>query len=343
MGEKPVEQHQKNVKLTSAEITNLWTSYMNDSAAICQLRHFLEKIEDEEIKPVIQQALELSQSHVNKISEIFNKEKYPIPYGFNLEEDVDINAPRLYSDTFVLNYIEQMGKIGLNSYSMCLALSIREDVYSYFSECLAESDRLLKRANEVLLSKGLYIRAPYLPMPENVDFVKKQNFLTGYFGERRPLVGTEITNLYANFQRNALGAATMMGFSQVAKNKDVRQFMVRGKEIASKHCEVFSSILREDDVNVPMSWDTEVTDSSTHTFSDKLMMFYTTILIALSVGYYGASMSMSPRRDIGTQYARLNQEILLYAEDGGNIMIKNGWMEEPPRALDRDELAKKKG
>ncbi|WP_083838343.1 DUF3231 family protein [Lentibacillus jeotgali] len=32
-----------------------------------------------------------------------------------------------------------------------------------------------------------------------------------------------------------------------------------------------------------------------------------------------------------------------YAEDGTNIMIKHGWMEEPPWALDRDELANKKG
>ncbi|WP_342731523.1 DUF3231 family protein [Salinibacillus kushneri] len=165
--------------------------------------------------------------------------------------------------------------------------------------------------------------------------------MTGYFGERRPLLGLEISNLYANFQRNALGVATMIGFSQVASRKDVRQFLIRGKDIAQKHCEIFGSILREDNLDVPSTWDTEVTDSTTYTYSDKLMMYYSTTLIALSVGYYGASMSMSPRRDIGIMYGRLSQEILKYAEDGANIMIKHGWMEEPPRALDRDELAKK--
>ncbi|MFD0824074.1 DUF3231 family protein [Neobacillus sp. M.A.Huq-85] len=31
-------------------------------------------------------------------------------------------------------------------------------------------------------------------------------------------------------------------------------------------------------------------------------------------------------------------EISLYAEDGANIMINHGWMEEPPQADDREHL-----
>ncbi|WP_085994316.1 DUF3231 family protein [Oceanobacillus senegalensis] len=329
-------------KLTSSELTNLWTAYMNDSAAICQLTYFKTKCEDEEIKPVIHDALEVAQSHITKITEFLHEEKYPIPYGFHLEEDVDIHAPRLFSDLYVLNYLEQMGRIGLTSYSMCLSYSPRKDVYSFFSECLAEADKLLRKATDVLLSKGLYTKTPYLPIPDKVDFVKKQSFLTGYFGERRPLTGPEITNLYGNFQRNALGAATMMGFSQVAKNKAVSEFLLRGKKIAKKHCKTFGSVLSEDDLIAPLSLSSEVTDSTSFTFSDKLIMFYTTTLIALGIGYYGASMSMSPRRDIGIMYGKLNMEILLYAEDGANIMIDHGWVEEPPQTLNRDELARKK-
>jgi hypothetical protein len=329
------------VKLTSAELSQLWATYMNDTSSICMLNQFLAKAEDEEIRPLIDHALQLSQAHIQKITDIFNKENYPIPYGFKLEKDVDVSAPRLYSDAYVLTFLDQMGKIGLQAYSIGVSLSAREDVYRFLNECLAESSALSRQATEVLLSKGLYIRPPYIDTPEGIDFVKSQSFLTGYFGERRPLVGTEITNLFANFQRNALGVATLIGFSQVAQSKEVRKFMMRGKEIASKHCEVFGSIMREDDLPVPMGWDTEITGSTTYTFSDKIMMFYTTALIALSVGYYGASMAGSPRRDMGTQYSRLTSEILKYAEDGANILIKHGWLEEPPRALDRDELAKK--
>ncbi|WP_085520945.1 DUF3231 family protein [Tuberibacillus sp. Marseille-P3662] len=333
---------EKNVKLTSVEITELWTAYMNDTALTCQFQQFLAKVEDEEIRPLIQQALDLAQGNIKTLTEIFNKEDYPIPYGFKMDEDVNVTAPRLFSDTYVLNYLHQGAQITLQAYSISLSLAVRADVYSYFNECISQLTDFLREVKEVLLTKGLYMRSPYLPTPETYDFVKSQSFLTGYFGEKRPLTGTEIANLYANFQRNALGVATMIGYSQVAKSKEVRKFLVRGKELAQKHCEVFGSIMREDDIPVPMTFDTEVTDSTTYTFSDKLMMFYCTSLIALSVGYYGSSMAMSPRRDLGVQYSRLVAEILKYADDGAKLMIKHGWMEEPPRALDRDELAKKK-
>ncbi|MEW9673695.1 DUF3231 family protein, partial [Ammoniphilus sp. 3BR4] len=36
-------------------------------------------------------------------------------------------------------------------------------------------------------------------------------------------------------------------------------------------------------------------------------------------------------------------EVGQYAEDGVNIMIDNGWMEQPPTAPSRDELAHDRG
>ncbi|SFB21740.1 Protein of unknown function [Lentibacillus halodurans] len=333
----------KSQGLTSADITQLWAVYMNDCALECQLQYFSEIVKDEDIKSLVQHGLNLTQSHIPKITEIFNSERYPIPYGFKLDEDVDINAPRLYSDAYILYYLQQGAQTAIQAYSINLSLAGREDVYNYFSECLQEQDEWLKMVNTVLQSKGLYVIFPYLPKPESYDFVQNQSFLTGYFGERRPLAGTEINNLFANYHRNALGSATLIGFSQVATNTDVRKFMIRGKEMAQKHCEIFGSILSEDDIPAATRMDDLVTDSTSYTFSDKLMMYYSTGLIALSVGYYGTSMSASPRRDLGTTYNRLLNEILKYAEDGANIMIKHGWLEEPPRALDRDELAKKKG
>lgn len=332
-------QTEHNIRLTSAELAELWAAYMNDSMAICVLKYFLNKVEDTEIRPVIEYGLELSQSHVTKITKIFEGENFPIPVGFNEEEDVELNAPRLYSDTYFLQYVKQMGQLGMNAYSMAIATSTREDVYDYFSECFSQADKLHKMASRVLLSKGLYIRPPYIPTPTTPDFVKKQSFLTGWFGDRRPLTGLEISNLFANIQRNALGVATLIGFAQTAKIQEVKQFMQRGVDIAKKHVTIFGEVMKEDDLPVPMTWDTEVMDSTTFVFSDKLIMFQTTALIAIGIGYYGTSMSTSPRRDIGLHYTRLSTEIGQYAEDGANIMINNGWLEQPPTAADRQKLA----
>ncbi|MBT2738205.1 DUF3231 family protein [Bacillus sp. ISL-7] len=329
-----------HVRLTSAEITSLWASYINDTAISSKFKYFLAKVEDEEIRPLIEQAFDIAQGNLKTLTEIFNKERYPIPYGFKLNEDADVSAPRLYSDSYTLHYLHQAAQIALQGYSMYLSLSVRADIYSYFNECISQLTRFLRVVKELLLSKGLYIRSPYLPIPDDIDFVKRQSFLKGFFGEKRPLTGTEITNLFANFQRNAFGVATLIGFSQVAQSKKVAEYLIRGKEIAKKHCEIFGTILKEDDLPVPMTWDTEVTESTTYTFSDKLMMFYTTSLIALSIGFYATSMAMSPRRDLGLHYVRLSAEIAKFAEDGANILIKNGWLEQPPMTSDRDELAK---
>ncbi|MEH7222268.1 DUF3231 family protein [Bacillus sp. JJ1566] len=330
------------IRLTAGEIAQLWIQYLNDSASICVLSYFLEKAEDEEIKPIIKFALDLSQSHIQKITAILQEEKNVVPYGFSLKEDVDLTASRLYSDSFALNFINQMAKIGLTSYAGSLAASVRNDIRTYYSECLTETMQLFKNSTDLLLSKGLLVRPPSLPNLEKVEFVKKQWFMLDVVGEKRPLTAAEVANLFGNLQRNALGVAVLTGFSQVAQNKDVKQFFLKGLEIGNKHIKLFRSKLEESKLPAPMGWDSEITNSTTHTFSDKLMMFLTSGLISLSVGYYGTAVSQSPRGDITVMYNRLSLEVQMYSEDGANILIKNGWLEQPPMASDRDKLIRKK-
>ncbi|WNF35110.1 DUF3231 family protein [Bacillaceae bacterium IKA-2] len=82
------------------------------------------------------------------------------------------------------------------------------------------------------------------------------------------------------------------------------------------------------------------TASTITPYSEKLMMFHTATLNSVGIGHYGRSLGLSPRRDLGANYLRLSAEIALYAEDGTNIMIDNGWLEQPPQATDRDQLNK---
>ncbi|MCT2534763.1 DUF3231 family protein [Aquibacillus koreensis] len=335
------EEEGKQIRLTSAELGQLWTQYLNDTASICMLTYFLENAEDEEVKPVIGHALELSKTHIQKLTHIFTKEKHAIPHGFHIDEDVDLTAPRLYSDSYVLNFIHNMAKIGLIAYSGSLAVAVRADITDYYKECLDETMELYKTSKNLLLSKGLYLRSPYFPNLDHVEYVKEQGFVWDMLGEKRPLSALEVSNLYSNLQRNALGAATLIGFSQVAQDKDVKQFFIRGIDIATHHVKTFGKKLEESYLTVPMTWATEITDSTTYTFSDKIMMFYTSALIALSVGYYGTGLAQSPRVDLGVMYNKLSVKIQLYAEDGANIMIKNRWLEQPPMASDRDELARR--
>lgn len=333
-----MEETEHYAKLTAAELSQLWTAYLADTLAMCELTYYMNTVEDNEIQELVSLALQESEAHIQQLTAIFNDNQYPVPKGFTIKEDVNLQAPRLFSDVFVLHWLNQFGKIGMNAYSLSVTVVAREDIHDYFSKCLAESNDMIKRTNKLMLSKGIFVRPPSLTAPDSIDFVKSQQFLAGWFGDVRPLTSLEITHLYANTQRNALGAAAMIGFTQTAQSKEAGRYFQRGKEIANKHIEIFSTTMRKNDLPAITTMESEVTDSKVETFSDKLMMYKGTVLIGVSLGYYGMGMSGSPRRDIGIHYGRLMVEIAKYAEDGANILIKNGWMEEPPRALDRDEL-----
>jgi len=326
-----------NVQLTAAEIGQLWSTYLNDSMAKCMLRYFVNKVEDAEIKSVLEYSLHLSTQHLQTIGDIFSHENHPIPHGFT-DEDVNIHAPRLFTDAYMLNYVKLFGRLGLQYYGFSANMAARSDVHDFFAECVSSTMELATKADQVLLSKGLYMRPPYIPIPEEVEFVQKQSFLHGFFGDTRPLTAMEITHLFANIQTNTLGKATLLGFAQTAKSKTVRQHFQRGIEIAEKHAEVFSSCLRVEDIPAPMGFESNVTDSTDAPFSDKLMMYHGTALSQASQLNYGFALGTAMRRDVGLLYSRLMVEVAKYLEDGANIMIDHEWLEKMPCAVERKAL-----
>ncbi|GGA10415.1 hypothetical protein GCM10008018_64840 [Paenibacillus marchantiophytorum] len=327
-----------DVYLSASEHSVLWATYMNDTMSICGIQYFLKHAADEELRTLLVFAEEISHTHIDKIKKIYVEANYPVPQGFT-ESDVNLSAPRLFSDTIMLDYMLNMAKLGLNAFGIALSHSEREDTMAFFSDCLMEMKELHNRTKVLAQKKGLYVRSPQLPTPTGIEFVHKQSFLGGLFSEKRPLIANEISNLTYNISRNVLGKALIMGFSQVAKSEDVQKYFIRGRDIAQKQIDIFSKLLNDNYLPTPMIMDSEVTDSQIPPFSEKLMMFHIAALTATGIGQYGISVSQSPRRDIAAIYTRLAAEIGHYAEDGANIMIANGWMEKPPHAADREALA----
>lgn len=94
-----------SIRLTSSEIGELWTSYIYDSLSKCVLSHFSSKCKDEDINSLIQSNLDVLVKSKEDITKIFNSVEFPIPIGFS-DEDVKLDARKLYSDTFMLHYIK---------------------------------------------------------------------------------------------------------------------------------------------------------------------------------------------------------------------------------------------
>jgi len=329
---------QQSLRLTSTEVGTLWADYMADCVAFHSLQYFTKRVKDKDIRPIVEFALSLSQQHIQTIASIFENEGMAVPVGSS-GEDVDLQAPPLFSDTFYLRYLKHLSAGGMAAYTLGLNQAVRADVRKYFWKCIDSSKELDEKVTQALLSKGLYIRAPYIPVAKQVQFVQFPSFMGSVLGENRPLNAMELTHLVANISTNAMGRVLLIGFSQVAKSQEVREYFVRGQDIAQKHIEVLSALLRRDDLSAPSTWDSEVTDSTIAPFSDKLMMQQIISLIALSMANYGVALGASTRADVATDYVRLMGETAQFGEDGAQIMIQHRWMEQPPQAADRKELA----
>ncbi|QDI92280.1 DUF3231 family protein [Salicibibacter halophilus] len=334
---------ENNVHLTSAEIASLWTAYMNDSMSANILRFMLNHILDQDIKPVVQSAYDIASNHLNQLRSIFEDESYSVPNGFG-EQDVDMNAPWLFTDTFCISYIRHMGKVGMLSYSGFVSMSDREDIRTYFSHALTETNNLYNQASKIELEKGIAGRHPYIEVPKSIDYVDSKTYMSSFnpFSDQRPLNAIEISHLYMNVLSNSIGMKLCIAFAQISPRKEVQDFMLRGKDISKKHAKIFTDKLLEDEIEVSNIPDVGVSDSTTPTFSDKLMMFHMSLLISSGVGNYATGAATSQRSDIAIDYERLSFENAKLSKSGADIMIKHHWLEQPPGVKDREKLAKDK-
>lgn len=328
-----------NEKLTSAEMGKLWATYTGNTMAKCVLSYYLKHVDDQDIKKVLENALALSESLVKSIKEIFIQEGFPLPIGYT-EEDVNLEAPRLFSDEFYLHYLKYTSKAGMSIYSIALPLMIRPDVKDFFIYTLDSTVKLITQVNEVLEAKGFFVKPPTIPTPKKVDFVQQQNYLSGFFGAIRPLHALEVAHLFDIIENNVTSKALLIAFSQVAKNEKVQKFMLRGKEITNKHVETCSHQLHKSNLPSPPLLDNLVSTSTFSPFSDKLMLWHKIDMFSMKIRSYANAASLNGRRDLGAMYAKFQMDVSLYIEDGANIMIDHGWMEQPPEAIDREDLAK---
>ncbi|WP_274651110.1 DUF3231 family protein [Paenibacillus humicola] len=325
-------------KLTAAEQGKLWASYMGNTMCICVLTHMLEHVEDHEIKKIVDRSMSLSKQFVAEIKDIMSKEQFPLPVGFT-DEDVVKGAPRLFSDEFCLHYLKYVGKAGISLYGIAVPLVTRPDIRHFFTHCVESALELINAVNENLIAKGLLAKPPYTPYPKNVEYIRKQSYLNGFFGDVRPLQAMEITHLYDNIENNATSKAILIGFSQVASSQQAKAYFIRGRELAEKHYDLLCKVLEKEHLSAPPIVDPYVTTSTIAPFSDKLMMFHKLDMFTMRIRSYGNALSMCARHDLAERYGRIMLQVANYVEDGANILIDNGWLEQPPEAADRNALA----
>ncbi|MFZ4453912.1 DUF3231 family protein [Salibacterium aidingense] len=329
--------------LTSAEIGCLWTTYMNDSMSKVILEFMLKHLQDTEIKTITKEAYDISSRNMDHLLSLFDNEQFAVPRGFSME-DVNMEAPWLFSDIFCLTYVNHMSKVGMMTYGGFVGMSKREDIRRFYTQLLTDTSALYNHSTDVAVSQGIHATHPYINVPKETDYIESKKYLSGMnpFSSKRPLNAVEIAYLYMNILTNSVGAKLSLAFAQTASMKEVQEYMLRGKEISNKHIKVFTSLLDDNDIVTPRLPDLSASDSTTKTFSDKLMMFHMSLLTSAGIGNYAMAASSSLRTDLALNYERLSLEVAKYAKSGADIMIKHHWLEQPPGTKDREELARNK-
>nr|WP_209811376.1 DUF3231 family protein [Ammoniphilus resinae] len=328
----------KKNSLTAPEVSSLWTQYMSDSLSICVFKYFLNIVEDKELQPILESAFQASQKHITQITSFFKEANFQIPIGFT-KNDVNQNAPRLFTDGFLAVYTEIMTIHGLTAYSLAITVCEREDLRNYFFECCATTKELLNKIVKYRQAKGQYSHAPSIPSLKNVEFVEKTGLISNLLGNPRPLNASEINNLFFNTKKNTLNKALATAFSQVAETDDVRNFALFVVEESARHIDQFNSILDKEGLITPHAWDIGVTNSTVSPFSDKLMMSHLAFLENAALAYYGSGLSSSMRPDIVLIYDKIFKDIRSEGIKIYNIMVNHGWLEKQPEAIDRKSLA----
>ncbi|MDD9270237.1 DUF3231 family protein [Paenibacillus sp. GCM10023248] len=326
--------------LTGTEMGKLWATYIGNTMGKCVLSYYLKHVDDPEIKAVLEYALDLSNNYIQTIKLFFNQADFPIPTGFT-DSDVDLKAPRLFIDEFYLHYLKYASKGGMSLYSIAVPLVTRRDIRDFFIKCVEDTMKLQSVVAVVSENKNELMNSPVIQPPEKVDFVHSQKFLGSFFQEGRPLQGLEIAHIFGNLNNDITSKALIIGFTQVANDNKVRKFLERGKNINQKHIELLTEKLSQDGLPSPTLKDHLVTSSTISPFSDKLMVFHKVDMFNVKIREYANGLSLNGRIDIGALFLKCQSEVMLYVEDGANLMIDNGWLEKPPEAVDRSKLLNK--
>ena len=108
--------------------------------------------------------------------------------------------------------------------------------------------------------------------PKRLEYITSLGYTLDVLGKKRPINSAEAGNIYINLTMTRLAKGICLGFYQVTKNNEVRQYLEKVLQTINKNFGIFSSILREENIHVPQLLDTEVTNSTVAPFSDKLMM-----------------------------------------------------------------------
>jgi len=329
------------IQLTSSELGTLWMTYQSACATLMKCEFIKDRTIDKEAQNILTNYITEAQVVKDKIVNVFKNEKAVIPIGFD-ERDIVREAPPLFDDIFNIMILRQMMKLNYGHSAIFSAMSYMKEVHDILKLNYDIADKYYVISTNYLLGKGMLTKPPYVAMPKQVEIIEDKNYMSGFnpLSDKRSLNTIEVGFLNEAIEDNIFGMQLMIGFAQVATDKEVKKYFLEGKELAKKIISNLSNVLLQSDIQPPSTWAGKATQSTNTPFSDKLMMYTTSLISSSSIGYNALGTSFSMRSDLHVKLSLIAKDTFGYAKKGGKLMIEHKWMEEPPQMEDRNQLTK---
>lgn len=317
--------------LTSSELGYLWTGYSINEMSKWYLTVFRAQAQDEEIKNLYTYALESANEILIERKKLLNNDGYPNAIGFS-ETDIDVTSPTLFSDRFLLYYLHNGTRLGLEFHARSLASATRGDIRKYHSNCVISTIQLHERVVDMLLNKGLYWRTPTLPTPTTPEYIQKPTYLNGWYGDNRPINSMELANLYQIMDHLMIIETMCRGFSQTSDADDIVELFQKGIKVAKKQYHALGELLEKDALPIAPSLSAEITDSKKRVLSDRIMVTHVAGLFGSLLSQYGFSLGAAMKHDLVTTYSAQFAKAGAFSEKITRFLIENEWLEKVPGA-----------
>ena len=321
--------------LTSSEVSSIWAGYMKGSFEQRFFQYFLETTKDDEIKKIVERMLNQSKVSIEETKAIFIKENIAIPLGFT-DEDVRVKAPKMFSDTFILFFCNDIVLLSLCTYPCAISDCTRKDVRKYFQMSLEFTLNMQNDINDLMLSKGVYLGAPKIAIDNVVDFVDEKKYLIGFLGGIRPINVAEIANLSRIIHRAQFSKMIFVAFSKIAKSKEIGLHFSKGRDGIQKVLDSLQEVLEDENIPISASSDYEIFNIDGSPFSDRLMLFFVNMCLGIfCFNMISQAMTSCFRSDIVLKVTKIMNDMKQFYGEGLQLTIKEGWLEKPPQSNNR--------
>jgi hypothetical protein len=327
--------------ITSSELGTLWMTYQQQTMTQRMLEYFIEQADDNRAKEIMIDTHKGIINYVEDIKNILKSEGAVIPVGYT-EKDVNVGVPKLYDNMFDIMFLRLLTEVGMGLHTLHINMAYRKDIVLLYKDLTSFNQSVYDECVDYLQKKDVLARPPAVTMPKSVEFVTDTNYMSGFnlFSEKRALNTVEVAHLYHAIESNIIGMQLITGFAQVANEPEVKKYFIKGKELSKKIVTDTTQLFLQSDIQPPSTWGANATDSKVAPFSDKLMMYCTGLFCSFGLGSSALGTAFSLRSDLPIKMVSEAKDILTYGQEGGKLMAKNGWLEEPPQTQDRNQLTK---